>query len=51
MKAHKFALFATILDIYNGFATLINDFERPTTPKVKLYRNKQKIIKAKPTNV
>jgi hypothetical protein len=31
VKAHKFALFAAIFDLYSGFATLFEDFERPTT--------------------
>ncbi len=36
MKAHKLAIFAAIFDIYSGFATLIDDFERPKMPpKVK----------------
>jgi hypothetical protein len=34
MKAHKNAFFAAIFDLYTGFATLIGDFERPTTSKV-----------------
>ncbi len=34
MKAHKVAIFAAIFDMYNGFATLIGDFERPTMSKV-----------------
>ena len=35
INAHKIAPFAAVLDMYTGFATLLNDFERPTTPKVK----------------
>jgi hypothetical protein len=34
MKAHKIAIFATIFDMDSGFATLFEDFERPTTSKV-----------------
>jgi hypothetical protein len=34
MKAHKLAIFAAIFDMHSGFATLIGDFERPTTSKV-----------------
>ena len=38
MKAHKIVLFAAIFDLYSGFATkfatLFEDFERPTTQKV-----------------
>lgn len=33
-KAHKIAFFAAIFDMYGGFATLIGNFERPTTSKV-----------------
>ena len=47
MKAHKIAIFAAILDLHAGFAILLNDFERPTTPKVK--QTKQ-LDKNKPTN-
>lgn len=35
VKTHKITIFAAIFDLYRGFATLLNDFERPTTPKVK----------------
>jgi hypothetical protein len=34
MKAHKIAIFAAIFDMYSGFATLIGDFERPTTSEI-----------------
>jgi hypothetical protein len=34
MKAHKIAFFAAIFDLYTGFATLIGDFEWPTTSEV-----------------
>ena len=35
LKAQKIVPFAVVLDMYTGFTTLLNDFERPTTPKVK----------------
>jgi hypothetical protein len=34
MKAHKIAFFAAIFNMHSGFATLIGNFERPTTTKV-----------------
>jgi hypothetical protein len=33
-KAHKIAFLSAIFDMYRGFATLIEDFERPTTSKI-----------------
>ena len=47
MKAHKIAIFAAILDLHAGFAILLNDFERPTTPNVKQTKQPDK---NKPTN-
>ena len=46
VKAHKIAIFAAVLDSHAGFAALLNDFERPMTPKVK--QTKQ-LDKNKPT--
>ena len=47
MKAHKIAILAAILDLHAGFAILLNDFERPTTPNVKQTKQPDK---NKPTN-
>jgi hypothetical protein len=33
LNAHKLARLATIIDVYSGFSTLVDDFERPTTSK------------------
>jgi hypothetical protein len=46
MKAHKITVFAAIFDLYGRFATLLNDFERPTTPKSQANRTNN--IKANP---
>ena len=42
MKAHKIAIFAAVLDLHVGFAALLNDFEWPMTPKVKLTKQPDK---------
>jgi hypothetical protein len=35
MNADEVTVFAPIIDLNSGFATLFNDFERPTIPWVK----------------
>lgn len=50
MKAYKIAFFAAIFDLYTGFATLIGDFEWPTTSKVN-ETEKDNTKKSKPTSV
>jgi hypothetical protein len=49
MKAHKIAFFAAIFDMYSGFATLIGDFERPTSSKVNETETDK--TKSEPTSV
>jgi hypothetical protein len=49
VKAHKIAIFAAILDLYTGFATLFGDFERPTTTKVNETETDK--TKSQPTSV
>lgn len=34
IKAHKITILAAIFDMYGGFATLFDNFERPMTSKV-----------------
>jgi hypothetical protein len=49
IKAHKIAIFAAIFDMYSGFATLLDNFERPTTSKVN--KTETDKTKSEPTSV